>query len=513
MPDDDSVGVGTGTIIEVQFSEAMDRRSVEEAVFISPKSGQLPKFRWHKNVLEIRLIGGLRKDRTYVVTVGQASADEWRNRMLASMSFRFATGPVVNQGELSGRVLWSAEHVGQAFAWAYDLGVSPEPDFPVEVPNYVTQPDAEGHFQFPGLGPGMYRVFAFLDADQNQSYTAGTDPLAVPYQDGRIDDEQMSLQVRDLKGVVRDTSAPVMTAIRTSDQHHVLMRFDEPVSVRIPAGVSGLGVKWVYQDVDSSRVGLFTDAQESGRSYAVEIGVTDRSGNRAGVATSVRGDGTADRRPPEVLGFKPGMRAAHEVPNARLEIVFSDAMSQEVVIPFWAVTDSTLSPEGHFEWVAPNRLVFTPAEAWPLGQVILQSHPKVVKDGVGNVLDDAIGFDFTVIDSQAVGTIAGVIGPLNHPAVVEAVSLDDESFSYAMRVAAHDSTFEITGLIPGLYRISGFIDLDGNGIWARGEPKPFVPAEALLGRSDTVNVRARWKVDTQNLEAKPNLLPEMEDAP
>ena len=116
-PANDSVGVGVETVIHIQFSEKMDRRSVEDAIFISPQSAQLPKFRWKNDGLEIRFLDGLRKDRTYVVTVGQASVDEWRNRMLASHTFRFSTGAVVNQGELWGRVVWLKEQTGQAVAW------------------------------------------------------------------------------------------------------------------------------------------------------------------------------------------------------------------------------------------------------------------------------------------------------------------------------------------------------------------------------------------------------------
>ncbi len=513
IPANDSVGVGNETTIQIQFSEAMDHRLVEEALFISPQSAQSPKFRWRKDLLEIRLLDGLREDRTYVVTVGQASADEWRNRMLASRSFRFATGDVVNRGELFGRVVRSKEHMGQAFAWLYDLGVASEPDLMNDLAHYVTQPDDAGHFQFSGLGPGVYRVFVFIDADQNLVYTPGKDALAVPPGDVMMDADQKSFRLSDLKSVVRDTSAPTLSAVRTSDQNHVLMRFDEPVRVVGSPVVADLEVKSVYQDVDSSRVGLFTDIQENGRAYSVRISVTDRWGNGADIETSVRGDATADRRAPDVLDLKPSILAVNVLPNASLEMVFSDAMSQDVVAPFWDVSDTTLSPEGHFGWVTSNRLVFLPKGSWPLDRVRLQSHQGTVKDGVGNVLDGRITFDFTVIDAQDVGTIAGLLEPLNNPAVVEAVSMDVANLSYTTQIASGDSTFEMTGVLPGLYRISGFVDADGNGFWARGESKPFVPSETLFSLSDTVEARARWTVNTCRLEARRFLLPVTEDAP
>ncbi len=502
-PANDSVGVDIETAIRIQFSENMDRRSVEEAIFISPQSAQVPKFRWRGHELEIRLLGGLRPDRTYVITVGQASSDEWRNRMLASHTFRFSTGDVVNQGELWGRVVWSKEQIGQAFAWLYDLDVVPEPDVANDLAHYVTQPDAGGHFRFSGLGVGVYRVFVFLDADQNQTYTSGIDALAVPPQDVTVDSAQKTVRLGDLKGVVRDTSGPVLSAVRTSDQNHILMRFQEPVRIETAPTVSALKVLSVYQDVDSSRVGIVTQTQKSGQVYDVRLAVTDPYGNRSLVQTSVRGDASADKRVPEVLAIKPKLLATQIFPNAPLEMIFSDAMASDIATPFWEVSDTTLSPEGHFEWLAPNRLIFTPNDSWPIGQVRLTSKRGLVKDLAGNVLDTPVVFDFAVIDTQAVGRIAGIVDSLNKKRVVEAVSVEGEPLFYQALVGLNDSTFVIQNVLPGLYRVSGFVDANNNGLWDAGSVWPFVASEVFFSASDTVEVRARWQSDTRRFGVQP----------
>jgi hypothetical protein len=502
-PANDSVGVDIETAIRIQFSENMDRRSVEEAIFISPQSAQVPKFRWRGHELEIRLLGGLRPDRTYVITVGQASSDEWRNRMLASHTFRFSTGDVVNQGELWGRVVWSKEQIGQAFAWFYDLDVVPEPDVANDLAHYVTQPDAGGHFRFSGLGVGVYRVFVFLDADQNQTYTSGIDALAVPPQDVTVDSAQKTVRLGDLKGVVRDTSGPVLSAVRTSDQNHILMRFQEPVRIETAPTVSALKVLSVYQDVDSSRVGIVTQTQKSGQVYDVRLAVTDPYGNRSLVQTSVRGDASADKRVPEVLAIKPKLLATQIFPNAPLEMIFSDAMASDIATPFWEVSDTTLSPEGHFEWLAPNRLIFTPNDSWPIGQVRLTSKRGLVKDLAGNVLDTPVVFDFAVIDTQAVGRIAGIVDSLNKKRVVEAVSVEGEPLFYQALVGLNDSTFVIQNVLPGLYRVSGFVDANNNGLWDAGSVWPFVASEVFFSASDTVEVRARWQSDTRRFGVQP----------
>ncbi|MDA0710027.1 MAG: Ig-like domain-containing protein [bacterium] len=514
-PANDATGVGLDARVAIRFSEEMDHRSVEDALFISPQGTGPPRFKWRGEWLEIRQPDGLRADRTYVVTIGQAAADAWRNRLLASYSFRFATGEKVNRGELAGRVTGSRNQGGQIFVWLYDLGLSQEPDIARTAAHYVTQPDEEGKYRFSGLGSGLYRLFAWLDSDQNRAYTPGIDALGVASQDVPIAADSGPFRLGDMKAVVRDTSAPILTAIRTSDQHHILLRFDAPVHIETPPTVEGLSVLAVYQDMDSSRVGLLTEKQVEGKTYPVRLSVSDRSGNRIDAQTSVRGDGMSDRRPPDVLGLDPALLAETVRPWTPLRMVFSEAMDREIAHSIWAISDSTLSPVGDFDWTAPNCLVFRPRSAWPGGRVSVWSLPGVLKDASGNPLAEPVVFEFTCVDSQATGSIAGLLDPGDRPRWVEAISTQDDRMPLIARVAPGDSTFEFADVLPGTYRVSGFVDTDDDGRWDRGDADPFRPSEVLFSVSDTVDVRPRWRVNTRRLEAKQHwmMTPDREENP
>ena len=498
IPVDDSVNVGLDTSIRVQFSEVMDRRSVERALFISPQPIADPKFRWRGSELEIQLPDGLQANRTYVVTVGQESSDEWRNRMHASYSFGFATGDKLNRGELSGRVLPSNIEVGQMFVWAFDLDVNATPDPGYDRPAYVTQPDETGHFILPRLGPGHYRVFSFKDTDGDRSYTAGLDPLAIPPADVALIHEADRIRLGDLKLALRDTSGPQLVAVRTPDEQHVLMRFDGWVRI-LSVRIDDLIVLGVYQDpMDSSRVGVVTEAQEGGKTYPMEVDVMDGQSNRDTLEITVRGDETRDRRAPEVLMIAPDVNAIQVMPNGVLTMVFSDAMRANVLTDFWLASDSTFVPKGEFEWTAPNQLVFVPKDEWPGGETIrLQGAGGQLSDRAGNTISEPIIFIFSVLDTAELGTVHGRVSTL--PAVVWVQGVDNERF-YAQ--VLEDTTFVLSNLIPGIYRISGFWDLDGNGRWMSGMVDPFTPSEPLVADADTQEVRARWEIETQKLKTK-----------
>ncbi len=496
VPADDSVRVGLDTPIRIRFSEAMDRRSVERALFISPQGAEEPNFRWRGDVLEVRLSGGLQADRTYLITVGQESADEWRNRMRASYSFGFATGDRLNRGELNGRVLKSKEERGQVFVWAYDLSVVMAPDPGSDRPTYVTQPDETGDFVLPRLGSGNYRIFAFGDRNNDRTYSSG-DLLALPPGDVALSDEGR-VRLGDLKLAVRDTSAPALVAARTPDQQHVLMRFDEPVRV-LGVEISGLSVLEIYQDpADSSGVGLITEPQTQGTEYKARVDVADRWGNRDATDVMVRGDGTRDRRAPEVLVRIPAENAEHVLPTAVIRMLFSDAMHVDAVSDFWVASDSTVVPQGRFEWVVPNHLVFIPDSLWTSGETVrLIGNRERLLDIGGNVLSEPISFVFSVMDTAALGHISGTTSSPDMVIWVEGLTHD-----FFREQVLQDTTFSLTNLLPGTYRISGFLDRDRNGQWMSGQVHPFVPAEPLIVQADTVEVRARWETEAGKLESK-----------
>ena len=508
VPADDSVRVGLDTPIRIRFSEGMDRRSVERALFISPQGSEEPDFRWRGDVLEIRLPDGLQAERTYLVTVGQESADEWRNRMRSSYSFGFATGDRLNRGELNGRVLKSKEERGQVFVWAYDLSGVTAPDPGRDRPTYVTQPDETGHFVLPRLGSGNYRIFAFGDQNNDRTYSSG-DLLALPPGDVAFAGEER-VRLGDLKLAVRDTSAPALVAARTPDQQHILMRFDEPVRV-LGVEITDLSVLEIYQDpVDSSGVGLITGLQTQGVEYRVRVDIVDRWGNRDTTDATVRGDGTRDRRAPEVLVRAPAENAENVLPTAVIRMLFSDAMRLDPVSDFWIASDSTVVPQGHFEWVAPNHLAFTPDGLWASGETIrLSGNRERLLDIGGNVLSEPISFVFSVMDTAALGHISGTTSSSDVVIWVEGLAHD-----FFREQVLRDTTFSLTNLLPETYRISGFLDRDRNGQWMSGQIHPFLPAEPLVARADTVEVRARWETEVGKLESKIWwMLPASEESP
>ncbi len=103
-------------------------------------------------------------------------------------------------------------------------------------------------------------------------------------------------------------------------------------------------------------------------------------------------------------------------------------------------------------------------------------------------------------DARDLGSLSGTArldAPLALPAdalrtarvFVEAAGPDGRRFATS---APYGATFSLTGLPAGAYRLTAFLDLDGDGRWTPGRLAPYRPAEPAATRTDAVTVRARW---------------------
>ena len=91
------------------------------------------------------------------------------------------------------------------------------------------------------------------------------------------------------------------------------------------------------------------------------------------------------------------------------------------------------------------------------------------------------------------GVLSGTVAPVGQPVVIDVQALAPSEGRRRAVVAPGDTLFLLENLIPGRYRVSGFLDVDGNGEWAPGAPAPYMPAEPVTQAADTVEVRARWE--------------------
>ena len=85
-PNAGATNVPTDTKIEIVFSERMVKNTVSDAIFISPWPAEEIFYKWKGKKLKIEFSDTLKKNKTYVLTIGSKSSDLRNNKMKDSFS-------------------------------------------------------------------------------------------------------------------------------------------------------------------------------------------------------------------------------------------------------------------------------------------------------------------------------------------------------------------------------------------------------------------------------------------
>src|SRR5690554_1598233 len=146
-PETGSVNV-EGRTVRIEFSEWVNERSFENALVVTPEPAGRLSFTWRRRSVEVTFPEPFRPNTTYVLTIGTEFRDFGGTRLTSPVTIAFSTGPTINQGRISGRVLEPQEGlpVEGIDVYAYDgppAASSPPTTLP-DAPAYRTQTGSDG---------------------------------------------------------------------------------------------------------------------------------------------------------------------------------------------------------------------------------------------------------------------------------------------------------------------------------------------------------------------------------
>lgn len=496
-PAADETEVTAETPIFLRFSEGMDRRRTEEAVFIAPRAEL--HFRWSGPTLEVSA-GRLLDEQTYVVTVGTDARDRRGNSLPEPYTFAFATGPELNQGRLHGRVYEDGRPAAAARVWAYDVrqfdgraGSDP--------PDYETQSSRDGSYEFMRLSAGRFLVIAFRDENRNSRRDDG-ESLALP---AGIHDLSQSENVRagDLLLSRGEMPSPRLKRVQALDENRLLLAFDREIdALDALVEIDGLEVSAIHSTArDRSRLYVLTGPQEAGENYRfaqLVIGQQPVSWDQPWRASTRK-----DKKAPSVLSATPSDVGAA---GDSLAIEFDEGMAADTPSgDFWIETDSTASVDGTWTWETPTRLVLIPREPLTPGSYSLRGRLGQLSDRAGHApADSLVPFDFEVAPDSDLPSISGTVTTesLLDPGKVMVLAKNVPGGRSYMADCDSSGAFSLEKMLPGEYSVMAFADRNGNLAADAGTPHPFTPAEAVSVSSETVVVRRGQKAEGVDLELR-----------
>jgi len=512
-----------GNKIVLKFSKYINRRTLEESVFMSPSGGEFT-FDWGGTDVEISFSDSLRRNTTYIMTVGTDLTDTHSNRMAKAFALPFSTGTQIDSGSISGAV-FDDNHAGiMIFAYALD-GRNADTLNPSRVkPDYLTQTGKDGTFLLPYLALGTYRLIAVRDEYKNLFYDVQTDKYGMSNSDITLSPGVHSFPALQFRMTAEDTTAPFLSSARATDDSHVLLRFSKPMdpSRCAPGSVSLTDTltNKTLDVLDISFVGphfkeaqLLTGRQDSMMAYRVTLhhladvnGLPIRAGGSGSVFT---GSPLPDTSQPalEIVGLKDNARSTER--GDSIHFSFSKAVRRAVFESGTAVRDTAGSKiEGAFFWQNSLSASYVPRRVFSYGMdYMLSVRMDSVVDLSGNRhADSLLTVNFRVVEEKFLSSISGKVTDEMPGAAgdiyVSAFSVATREVKPRVQVLKGPGSFSLEELYEGKYLISAFRDSDSNGVFTYGRPFPYAPSERFTVYADTLKLRARWPVEDVHVRLK-----------
>jgi len=521
-PSSGSTQVPREVQLMVEFSERVDKKSVEQAIFISPGRSEELSYKWKGRKLFVKFPDSLHQNKTYVLTIGTDAMDLRKNRLENSFQLAFSTGDKLDQGQISGTD-YSQEGIEGTIVGAYTKLPNIEPDPAAEFAEYVTQCNATGQYQLSYISPGNYRIFALFDKDKNKKYNHGSDAIGIPTTDVTITDDSLQIANINFKIAVKDTILPGVKSVMDIDQFHIDVRFNEAIApidfknlqnrfiiVDEKTKQDTLPILSIYQNaLDSSRFHLKTEVQRPDSSYVLfALALSDLAGNLLDSSLcsyTFTGSSIPDTIKPKLINQSIADKAKNIPLNPILRFTFSEALLCSTLEKYFSLTDSNkIAIAGQSYWLNPSDFSFTPIEELKSEmKYLIHIEVDSVVDEFGNPLaDSSIDFIFTTLNKDTLSALSGTI--YDKKAGAQGKIFLTANLAGNQNVAYHtvsDSAglFNFDNILPGIYLINGFCDSDRNGSYSYGNVNPFIPAERFFFYPDSIKIRSRWPNEGNNI--------------
>lgn len=497
--------------VEFDFSEYIDKNSINDAIFISPAVEGGIEYNWSGKILTMNFNDSLQNDMTYIITVGTNLADlNNRNKMKSAYNLIFSTGSKIDVGQINGKVFTGTPLGVMIFAYLLDSNsVNPSK----EKPNYVSQIGLDGKYSVAGLAFGKYLVFAIKDEFKDLLYNVGEDKYGVPHQLISLSEKDSVASNVDFLMTVDDTVKPNLSNVTMTDKNHLMIEFTEFVDSSKMSAENF----YIYDSTENKKhpieyfykgkAGIkkyfisFDDSLNSeNENYLISNNISDIQGNVTEQGANIfvvnsKSDTTAIGIVNISTGFK---KNESDFNNASIRFNFEDGFqisNMEKAVTFLDNKNNSI-PFNLLKNDDASFSVNPKINLRPRANYKIDVDLNKVIDAAGNKIDSIYTYKFKTISDLYFSGVSGKIvedSSDNNSLVLELKPIDknDEKFRLIIK---KNQAFNFKRVLPGKYKLWGFIDEDSNKIYSYGHIFPFEHSERFVFYPDTLNLRARWPV-------------------
>ncbi|MGB5530883.1 MAG: Ig-like domain-containing protein [Ignavibacteriaceae bacterium] len=499
---------------EIEFSEYVDKRSVRDAIFISPFIEGSLEFSWTGKTLEVVFPEELKMDVTYTITIGTDVVDlNNKNRMAESFTFSFSTGDKIDKKIISGRV-YGKEKEG-IFIYAYKIDESSD-SLLKNKPDYASQTGVGGNFSLRGLGEGNYRIYAVNDKFRDYLYQQDSDEIGIPFKDIYLSEQDSIFTELNFLLFNADVSKPRLISGLMTDKNHLIISCSKELdkkSIRaenfsIIDSTENQEYRLIYAFKGKTKPEEFIlmldeDINPGNLVYLFADTLTDLMGNiMTDDFSKLLISDRRDTSSLKITSTEPAQGNTIDYLKTEIKIYFDEAFDKNLINSSIALTDTFNNPvDFKIDYFDDATLVIKPKEDLkPEKDYLLKLQLGKFVDINGNQTDSLFTLKFKTISGLDFTGLSGSVINLDYKKnpIMVLESGDSPDLKYEQKL--NSEKFEFARVEPGKYILWCFLDENNNGKYDYGWPEPIKYSELFSFYPDTLTLRPRWEVTDLNFK-------------
>ncbi|MDQ3535529.1 MAG: Ig-like domain-containing domain [Bacteroidota bacterium] len=504
--------------IQFIFSEPIKVEDVKKQIIITPPiEDEAYVLKIKNNLVTFQLKERLQPNTTYTINMGEAVRDITENNKAKNVKLGFSTGSFIDSLKITGRVthLMQGKPALNAIVGLYNA------DDTLNIfnkrPLFLTRTDSSGNYQLSNLKNGNFRIYAFLDKNDNLR----NDPLTEAFGfkedviqlDSSINDVNIRLFRQDNRDLKMQSSRP--------DGQYFLIKFNKYVkNYDLSSNNSGVNI---FHNIIEENKTIRVYNTFSMDSIKASIVAFDTLDNKLEEEVTIKF--ITSRKPLETFSYTSFPSENERInENFKIEFSFTKPVIKVVTDSMFFQYDSlnivNIDPETDFSWnKTKDKLILQKrlnkdlvsknisTEASPQqGNRSLTSKPAnegavqlyMAAGSFISVENDSsinINKKFRFINPQETGTIEGNIETEVENFLIQLV---DKNFKVISEIK-NKKKYRFENLKPGEYKIRIFIDNDGDGSWTPGNINEFREPEDVVFLEELITIRGNWEMKDVNI--------------
>ena len=504
IPESGSTEFMGGKVV-LQFSEYIDKKSIDRAISISPEPQTPVDVIYEDDEIHLFFPEELLLNQTYIISINRTLTDERNVALDKSIQIAFSTGSTIENGKIMGRVFGEEKYA--VHLWKLNSDIIDTLFF--SKPLYVSEAYDKGFFQFNYLSTGEYSALA-VDRSaaglplNRERIAYGLGPQLVYNLSSNEVIKNISFMVQ------RETPKIKLTHVDWKGPRWGWMHFNQSLN-----DISFEGVKIIDSDSSELTPNYYQDSSEKSR-FLLTLNDTLNEGKvnlnikkivpNSGSSTSNSAISFRVSNDPDsshLYLLKPSLTSIINKDNKGgplVSVVFSKPIESFSDSAFQIISDSDTTLASMTK-VNPMEFTFLPKKGWKekkTYRLLLSS--KYLLPIEGKSFPDPIK-SIDVISKKKIGygALLGSLVGAQKPSIIRLKLISKVPEYFVSDVDSNDE-FYVNELPEGKYELMVINDSNKDKIFNYGTIMPLKKSEWFYISPDTFEVRANWEIDIGKIE-------------